>query len=343
METLLYGIGRYGKRSMRRGGDLNVAAHLSDGIVWYAGAEDCKVINEVQTLYPQVEFKHISLMDDNPDRVVAVVMIDTRPAGTRELSLVVQKLYGCRYVMLDIMRQTRWLSNLSAQHFEVAQLIAYSRGVLHHSETLSDDGLTEQGINVWQGSFGQIVYMDESDVIGRLSDEVRSGSLSWCRPSLWKGPDLWLEAVVLELNNDPHALCSPLLMSNKSMRALSDTFFMQTLWSHCKTPRVKIFAEPFDMTQIACRASGAEYSLVTHNYHLVEGDYLVIEYTQLEALMLGLRLYWPENVIRNMPYRAAESAKIMNKMSYNEQLQSALLAFNANNYKRKIEALCELV
>ena len=56
MDTLLYGIGRYGKKSMRRGGDLNVAVHLSDGIVWYAGAEDPAVVDEVRALYPSVDF-----------------------------------------------------------------------------------------------------------------------------------------------------------------------------------------------------------------------------------------------------------------------------------------------
>ena len=75
---------------------------------------------------------------------------------------------------------------------------------------------------------------------------------------------------------------------------------------------------------------------------MIDGDYLVIEYTQLEALMLGLRLYWPENVIKLMPPHAAESAQLMNKMTYSEQLEAALRAFDPDNYKRKVIALCEL-
>lgn len=342
MDTLLYGIGRYGKKSMRRGGDLNVAVHLSDGIVWYAGAEDPTVVDEVRALYPGVDFRHVSSMSDDPDRIVAVVMIDTRPAGSMELDLTYRKLSTCRYVMLDIMRQTGWLSSLSSKHVEVALMIAQSRGVLHHHDSLYDHGLRDQGLYVKQGSLGQIIYMRESDVVGRLSDETRSGSFAWCRPSLWKGPDLWLEAAVLELSGDSHTLLSPLYMSHKSTRALTDTIYMQTLLERCKSSRVQIIDESFDMSRVACIASKSEYSLVTHNYTMIDGDYLVIEYTQLEALMLGLRLYWPENVIELMPPHAAESARLMNKMTYSEQLEAALRAFDPENYKRKVIALCEL-
>ena len=349
----LYGLSRWGKSRLARGGDFNVAVDLAraqgTNRVYVGGFDEAGVIDELRGLYPDIDFVHVYAAGSEIEKMV-IVNFDLRVAAAEiEFPRFEEFTRRSDRVLLNIMRQPEYYAELVEARPYALGYVASMKSIILHDESLAYDyGFAD----IPQKSFGQIIFYDPTNEVefGAVKKEIMgtrdSLSFSFGRPSRFKGAHLWLDYIKRRPDGS-HVMQSPLSNTSSVMALINDDETRSQTYADLKShkmPDRALVEAPYNVSDQKfidfCEHSNT--SLVCHDYNFMGGEYAVIEYTQLEAVYNGLRLQWIEDSLRTMHSRSSQfDATHISLMDIYEQRKLFSERFNANAYYEKVKAECE--
>ena len=357
----LHNLHSWGKTHMTKAGDICVAASLAnetDDKTVYAAATLEKDLEEVRELYPDVKFEVFDASRLTKDDAVVIPILEfsrivtkTRDSLIRfykdlietEATLFVMNIHHNR----DFYKKTLW----SCEDEEVAELVEQ---ILSRCKYLVHDDCMRLEDSE-STCIEQIVFYDKSKIKDIKFDDERDVILTFYRPSSFKGFNLWLKETETEKNSKLVAVCNTGV--NKSYHELVKAYKNRGLITVYPSIREyldnpceghALISAPYsieseDFQELIRRSnsclSTTDYRVLAALNDGVAPDYLVLENAMFDASMHGLVLRWSESSIETMPTSTANDCRLLNEMTYDEQVKVFSGVYDAKKYLAKIEEM----
>lgn len=357
----LHNLHTWGKAHMTKAGDICVAASLAnetENKTVYVAATLEKDLNEVRDLYRDVRFERFDSSKLTKDDTVVIPILEfsriipqTRDDLVRfykdlsesEAKLFVMNIHHNR----DFYRKTLQACE-DDRIVELVEKILSRCTYLVHDDCMKLEDLPSVCIE-------QIVFYDKSKIKATQFYADRDITLTFYRPSNFKGFNLWLAETERADDTKLVAVCNTGvnkkyhdLVKDYQDRGLITVYsnIQEYLDNPCAghaliSAPYSIESDDFQelLRRSKCCLNTTDYRVLAALNDGIAPDYLVLENAMFDASIYGLVLRWSESSIETMPLLTANHCRRLNEMTLEEQVNLFNKVYDAKKYLDTIKEM----